>query len=410
VVLGILRVVPAMYPTVLKVADRFGVSVTVVRRLLDLQRHLSESAEDCPTLYRILLERMKELVSCDWCSISIMAAKRRFIGGYVYPSVNFDYETVLPALDATLDEQVLLDHVERNSFAHTPVHQEYIFDTRGVRYVESGLYREAYRLLDCRDQIGIIIHSDDIRDAYSGFPCYAYMNFVRSESVFSGGAPGDEVKKYARILHACNELVLSQTSIKKMIASHNREVYVNQRVGSLSEDELTSYPHEEFLKEFLYCMARANCNEVTRWASMNHLVSIMGDHTGIRRYAQSERVITLSMGVSKLVRQYQEASREGFRRSFVVSDINNHDPVVAKMSKRQKEVIAGITLGYNTDAIAQNLGVSKRTVESHLYAVQDHLGIPNGEFDKRIVMALRFSRNDEIKRLANAMRLRDIDS
>ncbi|QYY35241.1 LuxR C-terminal-related transcriptional regulator [Ruficoccus sp. ZRK36] len=392
--------------TFCSVANQYGISSASAEALLDLNHKLDDPAVESGDIYNILLQDLKRLIPCDWCSISLITTQRQFIGAVVHPTVNFDYATALPALDATLHEQQMLAHIERNGYTTQPVHQEEAFLARGLNYLESSLYREAYRLLDCRDQIGMVVHNDDVLDIHSSCPVWASMNFCRGKAVFSNDSAADSKEVYLRILRACDALVLRRPRLRTRMANFHRDLYIQQqaaRLHELGEDRWADGDH--FNQEFLRLIEGTGNNEISRWASLNLLVSNHGDLTKIQRYAQSERIITLSGGISRLVRMHQTSVGDGFTRRFSVSSLNDFDPVVSRMSKRQKEVIAGLTLGYNTETIAQKLKISRRTVESHIYTVQSHLGIPDGDFDKRIVIALRFRDHPEITQAAIALRM-----
>jgi DNA-binding NarL/FixJ family response regulator len=53
------------------------------------------------------------------------------------------------------------------------------------------------------------------------------------------------------------------------------------------------------------------------------------------------------------------------------------DPELARLTPREQEVLEHIARGYLYKEIAQLLGVSTRTVESHVSAVLRKLSLPN---------------------------------
>ena len=163
----------------------------------------------------------------------------------------------------------------------------------------------------------------------------------------------------------------------------------------------TTIHEDRFVEEFFLQASghsqTAKQGGLSRWAQSELLVRHDTNRSNIQRYGQSERGVTLSGGESRLVRMYQRMEAHGITRRYTMSELNQGDPVMLKISKRQKQVIAGLTLGYNTEAIARKRDISRRTVESHIYAVQVHLGIPDGEFDKRILIALRFKDHKAIQ-------------
>jgi DNA-binding NarL/FixJ family response regulator len=61
---------------------------------------------------------------------------------------------------------------------------------------------------------------------------------------------------------------------------------------------------------------------------------------------------------------------------------------LARLTTREREVLALIATGRSTAAVARSLVVSQRAVEKHVANVFDKLGLPDGEDDHRRVLAV----------------------
>ncbi|WP_309400039.1 LuxR C-terminal-related transcriptional regulator [Cerasicoccus maritimus] len=383
------------------------------RVLLDLKLRITDRSLSATEMYAAIMEELSQVIPNDWASIGVLAPGRKLIGAMTYPAVNFDFDVVVPALDETIHEQKMLCEIEASNYSVAPHHLDYAFRSRGLNYLESGIYREAYRLLDCRDQIGMVIHNEDVREVYGSTPCWVFLNFIRANRTFTALGGSDDVEEYGRILVACYRLILSRKAIKQILAKFNRELYAKQRIVDALNQEGTYYdwhdcPDVPFAGELFDYIKQVGGSELAQWVKAQVLVRQHDGITDFQRYAQNERMVTLSGGESHMLRLYQFIDQSGFVTRLA---INGHNGATRKrMNDTLKKVIAGVSLGYANEAIARKLGLSTRTVESYISDVQKSLGIPGDDYNKRVVLALHFQNDPEIQREAMALRSKIKDS
>lgn len=78
----------------------------------------------------------------------------------------------------------------------------------------------------------------------------------------------------------------------------------------------------------------------------------------------------------------------------LLPEAHRHVSGIARLTPRQRQILALVADGYNNEAIANRLGLAEKSVVNHLTAIYQHLDISD-EFNSRVAATLIFLREKD---------------
>lgn len=372
----------------------------------DLLRFSVSQRHEPEDIIRQWLECLAKRIGCDWASANIMIDVRRLVKAIVYPYFEINAEKILPVLDEFIPQNECLNRLEQTGFRQSRFWMVEDFLRVGQEYAETALYREVYKDLYCDDQVAIIAYVHPRRTPHSA-PAFLLLNFIRSGAVYQYDRTSSERYRIERLLLDLERKLLRQPVVRLMLSQYVQGVLDEHQlvqssqlgvqtggllIGEQAQSKLRKHFPSSIFPDNLPKEAYDWLKGLTH--SQKHASSLV-----LNRNYLTEPLIFNSPYANLRIRAVKTLDRVELR----VEEIDDTDALVAKMSKRQKEVLAVLCMGYTHEGIGRLLGIKVKTVEEHVNNLAKLTKVGGEYADRRVRMAVKFSRHSEIAKISNQL-------
>jgi DNA-binding CsgD family transcriptional regulator len=335
--------------------------------------HLVQECENSADLARHAHQVLQRLIGADVVVWNELTVDGKVATGMTFPDLGESFwADIAPGMLAHIHEHPFVQHLHTTKASQFTAAISDLLPTQ--RFVETGLYRNGYREFSARYQISSATDTTGGAHLVLSLNRHASDFSTRDKTILECVA--QQTKNAYRNLRRLDSLSNQLRSLA--LRRHEADstwLYIDTRfIITWGDPELRPFLRHHFGHDTanLFLPAALTGPVLQRW-----------HHWDANRVACENRTATLHLEHAH--REYQlflDCQRGGIYRLIVVAlrpgkRVGEAMAVDENLSRREREVAYWVSQGKTNPEIGIILGISSRTVEKHVHAALDKVGVVN---------------------------------